>query len=113
MLIDKIGVDSLEELVDMFEDSEWEQILSMYKIIEVIGSGGFGVVLSAIDLRYNKKIALKICLKKDLRGDILMKEYNILKELNHPNIIKLYSILNFSNYLIMTLKLCGESVYEY
>jgi serine/threonine protein kinase len=44
---------------------------------------------------------------------MLMKEYNILKGLNHPNLIKLYSLLNFSNYLIMSLKLCRESVYDF
>ena len=42
-----------------------------------------------------------------------MKEYTILKDLNHPNLIKLYSLLNFSNYLIMSLKLCHESVYDF
>jgi serine/threonine protein kinase len=35
----------------------------MFKIIDVIGSGGFGVVVSAMDLKYNKRIALKIALK--------------------------------------------------
>lgn len=44
---------------------------------------------------------------------MLIKEYNILKGLNHPNLIKLYSLLNFSNYLIMSLKLCRESVYDF
>jgi serine/threonine protein kinase len=85
----------------------------MYKIIEVIGSGGFGVVVSAVDQRVNKRVALKICLKKDQKGEMLIKEYNILKALNHPNINKLYSLLNFSNYLIMSLKLCHESVFDY
>lgn len=44
---------------------------------------------------------------------MLLKEYEILKTLKHPNIIKLYSLLNFTDYLIMCLKLCRESVYEY
>ncbi len=78
-----------------------------------MGSGGFGLVLSAVDLRYNKKVALKIVLKKNQMDTMLMKEYDILKDLNHTNIIKLYSLLNFSNYLIMCLKLCEESVYDF
>jgi len=60
---EKIGVESLENLVDMFHDQEWVQFLSVFKIIEVVGSGGFGVVVSAMDLKYNKRIALKIALK--------------------------------------------------
>ena len=112
-MMEKIGVDSIENLADMFHDQEWVQFLSMFKIIDVIGSGGFGVVVSAMDLKYNKRIALKIALKQDHKGDMLMKEYNILKGLNHQNLIKMYSLLNFSNYLIMSLKLCRESVYDF
>jgi serine/threonine protein kinase len=59
----KIGIDSLESLIEMFDDQEWEQFISMYKVIDVIGSGGFGVVLSALDLKKNKRIALKVVLK--------------------------------------------------
>lgn len=62
-MMEKIGVESLENLADMFHDQEWVQFLSMFKIIDVIGSGGFGVVVSAMDLKYNKRIALKIGLK--------------------------------------------------
>jgi len=62
-MMEKIGVDSIENLADMFHDQEWVQFLSMFKIIDVIGSGGFGVVVSAKDLKYNKRIALKIALK--------------------------------------------------
>ena len=60
---EKIGVESLENLVEMFHDQEWVKFLSMFKIIDVVGSGGFGVVVSAMDLKYNKRIALKIALK--------------------------------------------------
>ena len=62
-MMEKIGVESLENLEDMFHDQEWVQFLSMFKIIDVIGSGGFGIVVSAMDLKYNKRIALKIALK--------------------------------------------------
>lgn len=61
--MEKIGVKSIENLADMFYDQEWIQFLSMFKIIDVIGSGGFGVVVSAMDLKYSKRIALKIALK--------------------------------------------------
>ncbi len=37
----------------------------MYKIIDVIGSGGYGVVLAAIDKEHRKKVALKIVFKND------------------------------------------------
>ena len=49
----------------MFEDHEWQKFTTIYKVIQVVGSGGFGLVVSALDLRYNKKVALKIVIKKD------------------------------------------------
>ena len=62
----------------------------MFKINKVLGSGGFGVVLSAKDLSHNKNVALKIVYKKDIKAEMLKDEYEILKELNHVNIIKIY-----------------------
>ena len=108
--VDKLGLQSLEDLVDKFEDQEWEEFLSTYKICKVIGSGGFGVVLSAIDLVKQKNVALKVVLKGDLRGEMLMQEYEVLRELEHPNIVKLYQLTNFSHYLIMSMKLSLETV---
>lgn len=63
--IEKLGIKSIDELVNKFEDDEWERFLTMYKIIDVIGSGGYGVVLAAIDKAHRKKVALKIVFKSD------------------------------------------------
>jgi len=37
----------------------------MFRVNKVLGSGGFGVVLSVKDLQFNKNVALKIVYKKD------------------------------------------------
>lgn len=36
--------------MDMFEDDEREKFLNMFRVNKVLGSGGFGVVLSVKDL---------------------------------------------------------------
>ena len=55
-----------------------------------MGAGGFGVVLAAIDMKAHKRIALKIVIRTNMKGEMLRDEYEILKELDHPNIIKIY-----------------------
>lgn len=67
----------------------------MFKINGVIGAGGFGVVLYGKDVINSKNIALKIVFRDDIKGEMLKYEYSILKDLDHPNIIKIYSFYTF------------------
>ena len=55
----------------------------MFEITKVLGSGGFGVVMAAKDIQFNKEVALKIVYKKDIKAEMLMYEYDIIKELKH------------------------------
>lgn len=60
-----------------------------------------------------KPVAMKIVIKKDANQEMLMEEYQILRSITHPNIVKIYSIERLSNFLIMTMKLCKMSVSDY
>ncbi len=65
-----------------------------YRIIELIGRGGMGVVYSAYDLDLEREVAIKfipdqIFLDLGLR-DALKKEANLCLELTHPNIVRLH-----------------------
>ena len=46
---------------------------------DVLGSGGFGVVLSAYDNSNKREVALKIVAKEHLKGAMLQKEFDILQ----------------------------------
>lgn len=85
----------------------------MFKIKKVLGSGGFGVVLQAVDVQYRKNIALKVVFKNGEKGEMLKYEYDILKELHHPNIIKIYQLINFNNFYMLSMKLTKESLTDY
>lgn len=91
--------------MELFDEEEWQMFQSMFSINNVLGCGGFGVVLSVKDLKYKKNIALKIVHKKDIKAEMLRHEYEVLKDLRHENIIKIYSLLNFENFLMMSMKL--------
>ena len=59
----KLGLQNLDEIVDYFTDQEWNDFLTFYQLIDIIGYGGFGVVLSAIDNKNKRKVALKVTWK--------------------------------------------------
>lgn len=64
---------------------------STYEIIEKLGAGGGGNVYLAWHLRLKKKVALKIDKRKlATRQEFLRREVDVLKELNHPYIPKVY-----------------------
>lgn len=71
-----------------------------YQIKNILGQGGMGIVYLAKDPRLERLVAVK-CLKPEtLNNDNnsqykrLRKEANILAQLNHPNIVQIYDIID-------------------
>ncbi len=63
------------------------QALGKYRIVDALGSGGFGTVYLAIDTWIDKKVALKVPHRQNLDFDELLREPRLLAALNHPNIV--------------------------
>ena len=87
--------------------------LNLYKLI---GKGGFADVYLAKDNK-NQRYAAKKIKMKNLDNKLkyyLQNEINILKMINHPNIIKLYNVIKSPNSTILVMEYCnGGSLYEY
>ncbi len=65
----------------------------MYDVGKKIDEGAQSVVYEAVEKKTNKKFAVKVIKKKDL--DIirsLKTQFRILKNLDHPNIIKAHNL---------------------
>lgn len=94
-----------------------EQQIKQYKLLKTIGKGNFARVMLARHLPTNSEVAIKIIDKTQLNTNSLEKlfrEVSIMKLLNHPNIVKLFEVIETEKtlYLVMEYINNGE-VFEY
>src|SRR5882724_13599914 len=85
------------------------QVLSHYRLIERIGTGGLGVVYRALDTKLDRQVALKV-LPPEVTADPerlerFRREARAAAALNHPNIITIHSVEESGGVHFMTLEL--------
>ena len=71
--------------------------MSKFEVIEKIGEGAYGVVYKARDQSNNTKVAIKKIRLEHCEDGIpqtTLREISFLKELDHPNVVKLLDIVN-------------------
>ena len=72
------------------------EVLSHYRVEEILGEGGMGAVYRAFDLQLRRPVALKV-LSPGHNSDTeskhsLMREARATSALNHPNIVGIYEV---------------------
>src|SRR6185295_19620813 len=87
------------------------QTLGKYKIIEPLGSGGFGTVYLAEDTWIDKKVALKVPHKQGLDFGELLREPRLLAALAHPNIVAIVTAEKQENVFFIVMEFVpGETL---
>ena len=84
--------------------------LSDYIIKETIGKGTFSIVKLGINKKTKEKVAIKILKKKKIihkeDAERIERETNILKQLNHINVIKIYKINEDDDKYYIVMEFC-------
>ncbi|XP_070533974.1 MAP/microtubule affinity-regulating kinase 3-like [Ptychodera flava] len=91
--------------------------IGKYRLLKTIGKGNFAKVKLAKHLPTGKEVAIKIIDKTQLNPSSLQKvhrEVRIMKLLDHPNIVKLFEVIETEKtlYLVMEYASGGE-VFDY
>ena len=87
--------------------SKQTNLTKKYKYISLIGSGAFGKVRLYVDTHSKTfRYAIKTIKKNFLRSNIesIKSEINILRSLDHPNIVKYFETYEDENYLHIVME---------
>ena len=98
---------------------ENKNILRNYQFIRTIGEGTFGKVKLSIHIPTKEYVAIKILEKSRIHDkeelERVEKEIKYLKELNHPNIVQIYEVLedNLQYFFIVMEYISGGELFNY
>ena len=89
-----------------------KEIAGDYLIKQTIGEGTFSKVKLGINMFTGQKVAIKILDKVKIIEEVgierVLREIKISSELNHPNIIKIYKILEDDKFYLVVMEYCEE-----
>ena len=103
---------------DILENKDKEIKIGNYLIKKTLGKGTFGKVKLGVYLPKNKKVAVKILEKRRLKeeDDIirLKREFDMLSQFNHPNVISVSEIFETKDAYFTVMEFCeGGELFNY
>mmetsp|Transcript_24576 Transcript_24576/g.48849 ORF Transcript_24576/g.48849 Transcript_24576/m.48849 type:complete len:293 (-) Transcript_24576:68-946(-) len=90
--------------------------MERYQKMEKVGEGTYGVVYKAKDRVTNEVVALKkIRLEAEDEGipSTAIREISLLKELQHPNIVRLYDVVHTERKLTLVFEFLDQDLKKY
>jgi calcium-dependent protein kinase len=93
---------------DLIQKNEGK-LRDFYRIGKVLGNGAFGEVRMCIHRDTGAQRAVKVLRKSNMDEDekkMLFNEINILKELDHPNIVKMFEFFEDDKRYYLVQEIC-------
>ncbi|GAV98684.1 snf 1 [Lentinula edodes] len=91
--------------------------LGEYTVLKDIAEGTFGVVRMAVHTVTNHVVAMKYISKaaisREKTKNRVKKEYDYMRLLKHPHIIKLYEVINTPTDVVFVLEYAGGELFNY
>jgi len=110
---------NLQQRLLRFGLTRASELIGHYAILKTIGTGSFSKVKLAIDLNRCRKVAIKMIATKGiqdserLRASVL-REIEILKYIDHPNIVGLLDTVETPTHLCLVLEyVSGGELFDY
>ena len=96
---------------------ENEQFRNRYRIIEIIGQGGFACVFKAEDKKLNEEVAIKIYrpgIFTDENFQLLQNEIKLSRRIRHPGILPVHEFGQYDQiYYLVTPYLKGKTLRQF
>jgi len=93
--------------LDKFVKVKNEKVNLHYKIVKKLGEGSYGSVYKVVCILTRQERAMKIIKKVDVTDEEnVFAELEVLKRLDHPNILKLYEVFEEEDFFYVVTEFC-------
>lgn len=90
--------------------TEMSESIDDYRVLNLLGKGGFACVYKARSLKTGMEVAIKMIDKKLMKAAGMVtrvkKEVEIHSRLKHPSILELYTYFEDNNYVYLVIEMC-------
>ena len=88
----------------VFRGNPGEELGDRFRLLAELGKGSFGEVWQSRRLKDGATVAIKIPKDQEKGGEVLRKESDIIKNIHHPNIVRVYGFHNVSELFVIEME---------